>query len=176
VVFFRFRVGSGNGGGTWLHRQHISQGIVITVMIAIELQLRQVHCWCMDGDEKRRGSIITPRRRELNRGKKWKKLGMWMWILVVVRPSRPSTYCGTAHQDTHHAPLTFLFLAHSHSTLLTSLSSAVLPAGYNCPDQRDLRQSLTSLIVSPSRQLWLSRFFLLPGRVLRLARDCASSL
>jgi hypothetical protein len=37
----------------------------------------------MDGDEKRSGSIIAPRRRELNRGKKWKKLGMWMWILVV---------------------------------------------------------------------------------------------
>jgi hypothetical protein len=160
VVLFRIRVGSGNGGGTWLHRQHISQAIVMTVMIAIELQLGQVHCWRMDGHEKRSGSIITPRRRELNRGKKWKKLGMW--ILVAGQTIK------TSHRATHllRVPL----------TLLTSLSSAVLPAGYNCPDQRDLRQSLTSLIVSPSRRLWLCRFFLLPGRVLRLARDCASSL
>ena len=193
VVFFRVGVGSGNGGGTWLGRQHVSQAIAVTVMSAIELQLCHVHC------EKRSGSIITPRRRELDRGgrkgKSWGSgrcnwCGFWWWS--DHRHHRD-------HPRATHSPLTFslprsLFSLHpsdlavfgatlmSHSSprlnvkLASCLSIISPPAGYNCPDQRDLLQSITSLIVSPSRQSWLSRSFILCGRVLRLARDCASSL
>ncbi len=62
----------------------------------------------------------------------------------------PSSHPTHHPLTTHHSPL--LFLAHSRSTLLTSLFASCPyiispPAGYNCPDQRDLLQSVDASLL-----------------------------